>query len=91
MTCAERDNLIRQIMQCRFALVEANLYLDIYPNDKNALDYFRKHNARLHELTAEFEEKYGPVSARGANTDDGWNWADTPWPWETGDMSYVEL
>ncbi|MGI5893699.1 MAG: spore coat protein CotJB [Candidatus Merdivicinus sp.] len=76
-----KKKLLREIQQCNFALVEANLYLDTHPEDQEAIQYFKKAQKRLSGHLAEFEEKYGKISA---NTDGKlrWAWVDEPWPWQ---------
>ena len=61
---------------------ETALYLDTHPNCRAALSYFRKNNARLAEVTAQYEAKYGPVTYYGQDCGEHWKWVDTPWPWE---------
>ena len=65
-----------------FVLQETALYLDTHPNCRAALSYFRKNNARLAEVTAQYEAKYGPVTYYGQDCGEHWKWVDTPWPWE---------
>lgn len=76
-----RGNLLKEIQIAKFAVIEANLFLDTHPNDQEALKFFKKSADKLHDLMMEWEEKYGRVQ----NTADGqlrWAWVDNPWPWE---------
>ena len=36
----EKEDLLLQIDEQRFAMIEMNLYLDLYPNNKEALNRF---------------------------------------------------
>ena len=65
-----REQLMRQIQQAGFALVDLNLFLDSHPQNQMALDQ------------AEYEMMYGPLMAFDTNTEQGWTWIQAPWPWE---------
>ena len=78
----EQRRLYRMMQQYAFVLQETALYLDTHPNCRAALSYFRKNNARLAEVTAQYEAKYGPVTYYGQDCGEHWKWVDTPWPWE---------
>ena len=76
-----RGNLLKEIQIAKFAVIEANLFLDTHPNDQEALKFFKKSADKLQDLMMKWEEKYGRVQ----NTADGqlrWAWVDNPWPWE---------
>ena len=76
-----RPNLLREIQQTQFALVEANEYLDTHPNDQEALAYFDRAQKKLRELLTEYEARYGKIeTAEGGKM--RWAWVDQPWPWQ---------
>ncbi len=77
----EYENLLRQIKELEFALVEMNLFLDSHPYNAEALQYFKELTAKHDKLVAHYEENCAPLTARG-NMGDRWNWVMTPWPWE---------
>ena len=79
---SERENLIMQIDEQRFAIIEMNLYLDIYPNDKNALNKFNSYLRKEKELINLYESKYGPMTISSPVQTDNWLWNNSPWPWE---------
>ena len=56
----EQKKLFRQIQIYSFAVYETALYLDGYPCDRRALEYYEKYNCRLTELKDKYEKKYGP-------------------------------
>ena len=33
-------------------------------------------------LKAEFQSKYGPLTAEKSRNMERWDWLDDPWPWE---------
>ncbi len=77
-----RCALLRRIQETDFAVTEANLFLDTHPDCRQALEYFNENADLLAELTAQFEAAYGPITARGGDSDGCWQWVDSPWPWQ---------
>ena len=84
-TLDTKDAVLSKIMQLSFAALEANLYLDGHPADKEALLYFRKTSDELCRLYDAYEEEYGPLTACGDGYYDGWQWVKQPFPWEMED------
>ena len=37
---------------------------------------------KLSELVAKYEEEFGPLTLTGDFGNDGYDWANSPWPWE---------
>lgn len=79
----EREALLYQVMQYKFALIELNLYLDTNPNDTEALNLYNKYLKVEKQMCDKYESMYGPLTvdsdSLGKNT---WNWKNSPWPWE---------
>lgn len=78
----EREDLILQIDEQRFATIDLGLYLDIYPNDQAALNLFNTYLNKEKELKALYESKYGPLTLSSPVQTNNWLWNDGPWPWE---------
>ncbi len=74
------EMLLRKIQALSFAKVEAELYLDIHPDSKQALDYYKKILGELDEYMTEYQNKYGPLFAEGV-VGDRWTWVEGAWPW----------
>lgn len=83
MNKSDKNRLLAEIRALSFALVETNLYLDSYPENSDALAYFRKVRRELAEKTAAYEAAYGPLTVMGALAEGSWDWVSTPWPWES--------
>ncbi len=81
----KKEKLMSEIRALSFALVETNLYLDSYPEDKEALAYFRRVREELAMKTEAYERAYGPLTVMGTNAAKSWEWVETPWPWESED------
>jgi len=77
----EQKNLLLEIMEYSFALVETNLYLDTHPSDEGALKLHNAYSQRYQELLSIYEAKYGPLRYTQMS---GCPWAylNDPWPWE---------
>ena len=77
----ERDSLLGQIQMYKFACIELNLYLDVYPNDVRALQLLREYVKEEKELCKEYEKMFGPLTLGGVNGKT-FSWLESPWPWE---------
>ncbi len=76
-------DLLKELQIVKFAMIEANLFLDTHPDDQEAIEFFKKCEERFKELKAEWKKRYGKVQ----NNENGqmrWAWVDNPWPWEKG-------
>ena len=79
----EQAELLTYVDALSFAMMDLNLYLDVYPDDKNALQLFNQYRVQADEYTKKYEEKYGPLelTSNSLNTFP-WAWDNSPWPWE---------
>ena len=79
----ERETLLYQVMQYKFALIELDLYLDTHPNDSDAIKLYKQYLEIEKQMCDKYESMYGPLTLGsehvGKNT---WNWKKSPWPWE---------
>lgn len=78
----EKKQLLQDIQIIAFVVKDVQLFLDTHPACEGALDFFNYYNNVLAALTNEYEEKFGPITVYGVNTDNGWTWIEEPWPWE---------
>ena len=63
-------NPIRSIMEKRQEKIQ------------NELETAASDMEKAKELKAEYEEKNGPLTAFGTACQTGFNWLESPWPWE---------
>lgn len=70
--------LLDRIRQIDFAVLDATLYLDVYPNCTEAIEYIAAKNAERSELVAQYEPVCGPLTMHGITG--GVN--TSPWPWQ---------
>jgi len=79
---SEREIMLRRLSGAQFAAFEMHIYLDTHPYDSEALKSFKIYDAQAAKLKAEFESKYGPLTAGDVFGDNRWDWVNPPWPWE---------
>ena len=75
--------LSRQIDAVEFALTETVLYLDAYPENRRALEFYQALLAERTRLLEQYEKTVGPLTAHGNRSTTDWDWVNTPWPWES--------
>ena len=77
------NSLLKRLQEVEFALYELTLYLDAYPESKEALMHYHSLLDARKTLVAEYQAKHGPLTMYGNESTTSWDWASTPWPWET--------
>ena len=81
----EREKLLGRVRMYDFALVDAMEYLDGHPENTAALAYYSEMRTAYDQAAAEYEDAFGPLTAREVDTRVGcWRWIADPWPWEGG-------
>ena len=75
-----RQRCLRELQSYSFAVYEALLYLDAYPDSKAALDFYNKYKKLEARARAEYEQKYGPITMPEGAT--SWQGTEGPWPWQ---------
>lgn len=79
---SEREDMLMQIQELKFAMIELGLYLDLNDKDRNALNLFNEYQKKEKELCKMFENKYGPLTFNSMEYKNSWTWNNGPWPWE---------
>lgn len=77
----ERERLMQNIQAYGFAAHELNLYLDVYPDDRQAVGLYNQYSEISDKYLKEYEDKYGPI-VLDSNEKYPWMWINSPWPWE---------
>ena len=78
---SEKEEMLFNIGEYSFMMHDMNLYLDIYPNNEEALNKFIEYRNKANELINKYERKYGPLTVNSGNFDTmPFNWVNT-WPW----------
>ena len=78
---SEKEELMFNISEYAFMMHEMNLYLDVYPDDIQAIGLYNQYKEEANNLQNEYESRYGRISL-GINEDFNWDWVKSPWPWE---------
>ena len=76
-----QQNMLIELMQVSFVLIETALYLNTHPNDERALRLHNnasQQNAMLEEM---YQARYGPLKNTGMSRYP-WAYINSPWPWE---------
>lgn len=78
----KQQQQLLQLSEMAFAAHDLNLYLDNFPNDKEAIRMFNKYRNESNRLMEEYEKTYGPlvISSNSLNQTP-WAW-DSRFPWE---------
>ena len=76
------SSLLRKIQEIDFSIYETILYLDAYPDCREALAYYHSLLAQRKGVVAQYEREVGPLTAFSNVSQTSWDWVKTPWPWE---------
>ena len=76
-----QEELLYKLQMYSFAAHEMNLYLDLYPNDIQAIGLYNQYKEEEEKLLKEYESKYGRICLN-INDNYNWEWVNSPWPWE---------
>ena len=80
----EREKLLNRVRMYDFALVDVIEYLDGHPKNTAALAYYSEMRTAFDKAAAEYEDAFGPLTAREVDTRPGfWRWID-----EAGHTAY---
>ena len=73
---------LKRLRAIDFAIQETVLYLDAYPECRQALEYYHKLIEARERLLSSYEKSCGPMTMYGNRSRQSWDWVDGPWPWE---------
>ena len=79
---SEKEEALFNLNQIGFAMHELNLYLDVYNDNRNALNTFLNYKNMYIDLLNNYEEKYGPINVSSVNGTIPFSWVSTNFPWE---------
>ena len=77
---SSRQKMLKTVQAYSFMVYDTLLYLDAYPNSKEALMNYNKYKKLEARAKMEYEVKYGPITA--PTECDSWQWTNGPWPWQ---------
>ena len=73
---------LKKLRAIDFALQETVLYLDAYPQNKQALRYYHKLIKEREQLMESYQSHCGPLTMYGNTNQNAWDWINGPWPWD---------
>lgn len=82
-----RENMMMQIRELNFAIIELGLYLDTQPEDQRALYLHREYAKRLRDLKDKYQKMYGPLSIYYPCNK--WRWLEEPWAFSEKRSVYI--
>ena len=77
-----RSELLKKIQETDFYAYDLQLYLNTHPKCEKALKLYVKTVDESKKLRAEFESKFGPLTATSTSSTLPWQWSKNPWTWE---------
>ncbi len=79
----EKSEALFNLNQVCFAMHEINLYLDVFPDDFEALKIFSNYENMCNNMLSSYQEKYGPIEVNSINGNDmPFSWVNNSFPWE---------
>ena len=79
----EQARLLTEVNSLSFAMIDLNLYLDVFPNDREKINLYNQYRKKHEDLLKEYESKYGPITTNSDSLNSyPWAWDDMPWPWD---------
>lgn len=81
----EQAEMLTYIDAFSFACNDLSLYLDVYPDDKDAIMMFNQYRQNLKEYMDTYQNKFGPITKSSDSLNAyPWKWINSPFPWEKG-------
>ena len=79
----KQAELLTELDALGFAMIDLNLYLDLYPNDQQMLNTFNQIRKQKAEKLEQYEKQYGPITIKSNSLNRSpWAWDNKPWPWQ---------
>ena len=86
----EQEEMFLRMVEAEFAMHDLNLYLDLYPQDGNALNLFNQYRKKSNELRNAYEDKYGPILINSNSLDTSpFLWQTQIFPWNMEGLNNV--
>ena len=81
---ADCKAMARRLQTVEFSMYDVMLYLDIYPECCEARALYGKLREERDALRASLAKRCArPMTASESDTAQGWDWINSPWPWDT--------
>lgn len=77
MPTTQKEALMLEIQEYGLVVHDLSLYLDVYPNDENAINLRKKYSKEYNDLINTYQSMYPPFSLASDEIN------KTPFPWST--------
>lgn len=85
----DREAKLFNVMSYAHAITDMNLYLDVHPEDRGALNYLEELIVEEEKAKKDYIMNYGPLNVCDTKGDK-FKWIDSPWSWDSiGGNMYV--
>ena len=82
----KQQELLYNLNQKHFGMHEANLALDVNPNNNEMMEVYKKYRDEFIDLLGKYQKEYGPLCVSDPNLNNvQFGWEKTIFPWERGD------
>lgn len=79
----KQAEMLTNLDSLSFAMIDLNLYLDIYPEDRQMIELYNQYRKHKIELQKKYEKEYGPLCKDSDSLEMvPWAWDNRPWPWQ---------
>ena len=80
---SEEEEALLNLNQMAFAMHEANLYLDVYPDDANMMRSYTNFRNNYNRLLEDYEKKYDALNVNSSELNQvPFGWEEQIWPWD---------
>ena len=80
---SEEEEALLNLNQMAFAMHEANLYLDVYPDDANMMRSYTDFRNNYNRLLEDYEKKYDALNVNSSELNQvPFGWEEQIWPWD---------
>lgn len=77
-----QEEALFNLNQIQFAMHDLNLYLDVYPNDKDIINKFSHYKNTYNTLLKQYQDQYGPINVNSVKDTAPFEWVNDNFPWE---------
>ncbi len=77
----EQMNMLMELMELSFVLIETALFLNTHPDDERALRIHNNASRQYSQLEEIYQSRFGPLKNTGMSRYP-WAYINDPWPWE---------
>ena len=77
-----KDQLIEQLYGLSLIAHDIHLYLDVNPNDEQAIADYKRITGEYQKVLPDYEREFGPLTIQSHVDDVTKKYITEPWPWQ---------